>query len=171
MPRCTYPQVRDRPSYTTRGSAVTTCQIPKAAIAKPDRILINRSRSGWSLAPSQLAPALRSTHQNAEPRNTPVTNHTAAAEPDRSIVIPIPAKIPRNDKIVAGFAIVSRNVVAYAPWWDPREPASAAADAGRASASLTPKKTRKAPPTNWTVERCSSSNWVTVVSPSAAMSP
>src|SRR5437667_12857104 len=97
-------------------SAATSDSTPKATITRPEATFTQRNRRDVTQRRSR-APALASTHHHAaEPLKTPATRASdATGEPASSALIPRPAKIAPNDKIVIGLLSVRPSVEPYAP--------------------------------------------------------
>jgi hypothetical protein len=60
--------------YHFRLSSATN---PKMKRAQPEILLIHSSQRAVNLVRSKLTPQVKSTHQKAEPRNTPATTSSA----------------------------------------------------------------------------------------------
>lgn len=63
-----------------------------------------------NLIRSELARLLSINHQDADPKNTPITSTKAVADDPLAWVIPSPAKIAAKTIIVIGLVIVRINV-------------------------------------------------------------
>ena len=94
---------------------------PKNKIIPPDNRLTHKSHRAVKRPRNILIPPLKSSHQSAEPRKTPPTITilsmlvTLTPLPGLSFVlIPRPAKMAANERMVCGLVSVSSNVDVYA---------------------------------------------------------
>ena len=121
------------------------------------RLIQRKSRRGH-FAPSQLALVLSTSHHVIDPRKTPPMKSLSVGPPLTFKFKPAPAKMPMNERIVAGFESVRSKVEVYAIHQAAGEflkeravGVCAGAEAALLRAIETPRKTRNAAPMSWIV--------------------
>src|SRR2546425_6622733 len=153
------------PHHRTASSA----SAPKPAIIAPDTRFTHRSPAVDRARLNAPATPLRMSHHSAEPLNTPATSARALAYPARA-VIPSPAKIAANERIVIGFVSVNRSVDPYDPS-TPRLPAGGDPATGMARRVRMPREHRNNPPASRSHDCPPVSTAEIAVSPNAATEP
>jgi predicted metal-binding membrane protein len=136
---------------------------PEAMFTRRMPVVVSRDRN----APTTVT---STTHQAADPPNTPRVSEAApAASPP---VTPRPTNKAANDKIVIGFVSVRPSVLRYAPA-SPRRPsvATVAASPGTDRNVRHASHSRNIPPIRPSARRQSTRTSVMAVSPNAAIAP